>query len=84
MCVFLYVCFSKNDATECFRVDGSGATITVDRTCAQEFANRGGPETGEAQTPNTKDTPPVSYSRDCLGNYMTYIVYIYIYIYIYV
>ena len=49
--------FSKRDASEYFRVDGSDPTITVYRACAQDFAV-GGAQIGDQTIPNTEDTPP--------------------------
>jgi len=39
--VSICIVFSKSDASDHFRTDGSDMTITVYRACAQEFANVG-------------------------------------------
>ena len=64
--MFSYFDFSKRDAGDHFRVDGSDVTITVYRACAQDFAV-GGAKIVEQGIPNTEDTPPEPLQQRLFG-----------------
>jgi len=68
-CVFSYAPAHKSDAGDRFRVDGSDGsdvTITLYRTCAQEFVGVG-TKIAAHGIPNTEDTWPEPIQHGLLG-----------------